>query len=259
MRMLLAVAPLVLLAAVLVPACSQQCPHSDGKEFSKPSSPRTLEGTLVYHDGIRKWFELKLDQPHCGQPSIQLTPAGDDWTALEVLRSCRVRSKGVLDLSPTGYYSLDTYQAVEKIEPIEPCTRQPPIPAEPKSKPDPKIRAYRVDMHVDYSPGDHPIQFRATSAGRDLRPWQAYASYFLTGGFVLYGRCGEGFVVDRVFGPPQASPQHSTERGDPSDQATYDPESASTSGITDLHLSYTCVRTLPRSRTPSAAHPPARP
>jgi hypothetical protein len=91
-------------------------------------------------------------------------------------------------------------------------------------------------MYIKYVPGDHPITFRITSSGRDLNPWQAYASYLLTGGFVLYGHCGEGFVVDRVFGAPEAKPSHFD------DMAAFDPESAAASGKTDLYLSYTCVR-----------------
>jgi|ERR1035437_160768 hypothetical protein len=97
-------------------------------------------------------------------------------------------------------------------------------------------------MHVDYEPGDHPVVFRVLSSGKELRPWQEYASYFLTGGFVLYGYCGEGFVVDKVFGTPQATPQHFEEPHSPDDAAIFDPESAATAGKKDLHLGYTCVR-----------------
>ena len=90
-------------------------------------------------------------------------------------------------------------------------------------------------MHVNYEPGDHPIIFRVSSAGKELQPWQAYASYSLTGGYVLYGYCADGFVVDKVFGTPQAKPTLI-------DTALFDPESAAVSGKTDLHLGYTCVR-----------------
>ncbi len=206
-----------------------------------------MEGRLVFHDSIRRWFELKLDQPQCGQTSIELVRekhafAPGDRTPLEVLRGCRVRSSGVIDFAPTGYYSLDTYQAVDQIEPVGTCAQQLPFPDYPKSKPDKTVRRFRVDMYVDYEPGDHPITFHVSSAGKELRPWQAYASYMLTGGFVLYGYCGEGFVVDRVFGTPQATPQHFEEPRTPEDAAMFDPESAAASGKKDLHLGYTCVR-----------------
>lgn len=223
-------------------ALAQQCPQESATGPTTASEVRALEGRLIFRNGIRKWFELKLDQPQCKQNSIQLIARGDDWTAIEVLRGCRVRSKGVIDFSPTGYYSLDTYQAVDQIEPVGECARQPPLPDYPKEKPDKSIRAYRVDMHVRYDSGDHPIIFHVSSAGKSLRPWQAYANYSLTGGFVLYGECGEGFVVDKVFGTPQAKPSHFEEPRTPGDRAMFDPESAAASGKKDLHLGYTCVR-----------------
>jgi hypothetical protein len=126
---------------------------------------------------------------------------------------------------------------VDQIEPVGACARQSPFPAYSKAKPSSSIRGYKVDMYVNYRPGDHPIIFRASSAGRTLRPWQAYVSYSLTGGFVLYGHCGEGFVVDKVFGTPEARPSNFDD-----DMAAFDPESAAAAGKKDLHLGYTCVR-----------------
>jgi hypothetical protein len=117
-----------------------------------------------------------------------------------------------------------------------------PFPDYSKTKPDKSIRKYQVDMHINYASGDDPIIFRVSTAGKGLSPWQAYASYWLTGGFVLYGRCGEGFVVDKVFGTPQANPSHFDEPRNPDDMAAFDPGSAAASGRTDLHLGYTCVR-----------------
>lgn len=202
-----------------------------------------MEGELVFHDSIRKWFELKLDRPQCGQPSIELVRIQRKWGPLEVFRGCRVRSTGIIGFSSTGYYSLDLFQDVKDIEPADTCTPQPPFPDYPKAKPDKSVREYRVDMDVNYAPGDHPIIFRVSTGGKDLHPWQAYASYMLTGGFVLYGYCGKGFVVDKVFGTPQANPDHFEEPRTPEDAAMFDPESAAASGKTDLHLGYTCVRT----------------
>lgn len=97
-------------------------------------------------------------------------------------------------------------------------------------------------MHVDYRSGDHPITFHVWNGAQELRPWQAYASYWLTGGFVLYGRCSEGFVIDEVFGTPQAHPMHFDDPRTPSDMAAFDPESAAASGKWDLQLGYTCIR-----------------
>jgi hypothetical protein len=223
-------------------ALAQECPQTNPTGPTVASEVRTLEGRLIFHEGIRRWFELKLDQPQCGETSIELVRGQRDWTPLEVLRGCRVRSKGALDLAATGYYSLDTYQFVDEIESVGTCALQSPFPDYSKARPDKSIRGYRVDMQVNYRPGDHPILFRVSRAGKTLRPWQAYASYFLTGGFVLYGSCGEGFVVDKVFGTPEANPTHFDEPRTSADKAMFDPESAAAAGKKDLHLGYTCVR-----------------
>ncbi len=195
---------------------------------------------LVFRNDIRGWFELKLDEPQCGQTSIQLIRTKGDHTQLQVLRGCRVQSKGIIDESPTGYYTLDLFQDVEEITAVGSCVLQAPFPDYSHAKPDMAVSDYRVDMYVNYEPGDHPIVVRVTNAGKELKPWHAYASHFLTGGFVLYGYCGEGFVVDKVFGTPQANPSHFAGPRTSDDRATFDAEGAA--GIKHLTLTYTCVR-----------------
>jgi hypothetical protein len=221
------------------PLLAQPCPQA---EPDGQSEVRTLEGELVFHDDIRGWFELKLDHPQCGEKSIQLVWGERNGRSLEILRGCRIRSRGNLGFSPTGYYSLAVFQSVVDVESVGACVRQPPFPDFSGVKPDKKVEDYRVEMHVNYEPGDHPIRFSISSLGRELRPWQAYANYLLTGGFVLYGMCAEGFVVDKVFGTREAKPSHFDERGTSSDMAMYDPETAAASGKKDLLLGYTCVR-----------------
>ena len=233
---------LALVACAVVPIFGQECPRTSATGVPVASKIRTFEGRLVFHNGIRKWFELKLDQTQCGQNSTELVPKDQTLTPLEVLRGCRVKARGAITYPLTGYYSLETYLAVEQIESIDACTKQEPFPDYSKAKPDKAIRKYRVDMQVDYEPGDRPIVFRVSSGGKELRPWQAYASYELTGGFVLYGHCGEGFVIDQVFGTPQAGPSHFDNPRTIADMAAFDPESAAASGIKELHLGYTCVR-----------------
>ncbi len=230
--------------ALLIPTAvsfGQACPQrSEGPTV--PSEVRTLEGQLVFHDGIRKWFELKLDEPQCGQGSIELVGSDQSGARIEILRGCRVSSRGPIDISLTGYFSLSLYQQVGLIEPVGACERQAPFQDSSKVKPDKAIRAYRVDMRVNYEPGDHPVVFRVTDGRKELRPWQAYANYDLTGGFVLYGRCGDGFVVDKVFGTPEAHPLHFDSPGSPWDMAAFDPESVAATGRKDMQLGYTCVR-----------------
>ena len=240
MRCSLLVWALVLPSAVF--ASEQACPQYSKTGPSVPTEVRTLEGQLVFHDSIRKWFELRFDEPQCGQASIQLVQGERAAIPMELLRGCRVRSRGAIDFASTGYYSLGMYQDVRVIESMGACKRQAPFPDYSKAKPDKAIRAYRVDMHVNYEPGDHPIAFRVTSSGKELQPWQAYASYWLTGGFVLYGRCGDGFVVDEVFGTLEAHPGHFDDPRSSGDMAMFDPESAAVAGKKDLQLGYTCVR-----------------
>ena len=220
----------------------QECPSPSTTGPSIPSQVRTLEGRLVFHDDIRGWFELRLKTPQCGQTSIQLLPVENNSVKLQIIRGCIVKSSGPIDFSSTGYYSSDVFQDVQKIEPIGPCLKQTPFPVHAEVKPDKYISAYTVDMRINYTPGDHPIVFRVRSGRRELRPWQAYAHYMLTGGFVLYGFCGEGFVIDTVFGTPQANPSHFGDPGSSDDMAAFDPESAAQSGKRDLRLGYTCVR-----------------
>ena len=237
--MIRCIAVMVFGFCAVLPAWGQQCPRPDADTVSQPSAARGLEGTLLFHNGLRQWFELKLAQPQCGQVSVQLIMKENvDETPLEVLRGCRVKSTGALDFSPTGYYSLDLFQAVEQINAVAPCRRQPPLPLPPAAKPDQAVRKYRVDMFVNDGPGDHPIVFRIHSGKKELRPWQAYASYWLTGSFVLYGSCGDGFSVDQVFGTASANPQVI-------DVAAFDlsgPEGPAAAGHRKLHLGYTCVR-----------------
>jgi len=238
---LVAAASLLLVCAVL-PVRGQQCPTENGS-----SESRTLEGKLIYHDGLRKWFELKMDRPECGQESIELLHGGGAFApgrpaGLETFGSCRVRTKGVLCGPASGYYTLDLNQSVEEIEVVGECRKHPPLPDFSNAKPDKSIRSYRVGMTIDYEQADRPISFRVTSGGKELQPWQAYASYWLTGGYVLYGYCAKGFAVDRVFGNAEATPQHFEERGSPNDAALFGPDDTPGVANKKLQLGYTCMR-----------------
>jgi hypothetical protein len=194
---------------------------------------RTLQGRLIFHDGIQAWFELKLDQPQCGEASIELFE--QDSNSLAVLRGCRVQSHGALIFSARG----NIRQIVERIESLGKCVRRAPFPDFSGVKPDKPVHEYRVEMHVN---GSRPIVFTVSQAARSLRPWQVYASYLLTGGSILYGMCGEGFVVDKIFGaPPEANLGHFDEAQRSNDMATFDLEAAAF-GKKDLHLGFTCVR-----------------
>jgi hypothetical protein len=242
-RGLVAIAVFVLLLACGADrACAQECPQIDANGDSSESEIRTLRGLLIFHDGVRQWFELRMDRPECGDRSIQLMKSDDKSRSIEVLRGCHVVSTGRIAFSPTGYYSLNTFQNVEKIAPEASCVRQKPLPDAVDAKPDKLIRAYTVNMHLYDGAADQPIIFHVWGAGRELRPWQAYVSYLLTGGRVLYGHCAEGFVVDKIFGPKEADPMHFLDPKTPGDMAAFNPEGAAAMGKRDLHLGYTCIR-----------------
>lgn len=239
-----------LAAAMLGMAASagaQQCPRQDAAGFH-PSARRSLEGRLAYHDGIRKWFELKLDTPACGLSSVQLTRTEGGWAELAGLRGCRVRTEGAIEEATTGYYSLDFFVEVKKIEPLGGCMRQPPLadfavePPRARQKLDPALESYSVSMLLHTGDPDRPIEFVVTHGGVALTPWQEYANYWLTGGSILYGQCAEGYYVDTVLGPSEAHPTHSTERMADGDTASFDPESAAAAGKKELELGFTCKR-----------------
>jgi hypothetical protein len=123
---------MLLLSCCALGLAGQQASQSAVKEPDISPRVQTLSGQLVYHDGIRKWFELKLDRAQSGQGSIQLISAGQNWKQIEVLRDCRVRSRGLVFLSPTGPYSSGEYsleytQSAQHIELVETCTLKPPI------------------------------------------------------------------------------------------------------------------------------------
>jgi hypothetical protein len=225
----------IVLAAFVTEPLFAQCPPPE--PAGGESETRTLQGRLIFHDGIRTWFELKLDQSQCGQTSIQLVRGGEK--PLEVLRGCRIKSQGVLRFRATGYILLDVYQNVEQIESVGKCVRQAPFPDFSGVKPDQSVREYRVEMHVN---GSRPIILTVSEAGHSLRPWQVYASYFLTGVFILEGMCGEGLAVDKVFGTPQANPARSGEARSSTATAIFDLDRAAAAGKRDLHLGFTCVR-----------------
>jgi hypothetical protein len=233
---------LPLVACGINRAFGEDCQEpADLNNLEFASQIRTLEGRLIFHNGLRQWFELKLDKPQCGQDSIQLMRFKGSPRDLQVLRGCQVKSSGPVGLSPTGYYSLDIFQDVKTIASIGACSRQPPFPDYSGANPDGTVRGYRVDMHVIY-PGDYPVTFHVSSDGKELRPWQAYVDYLLTGGFVLFGRCAKGFVVDEVFGTPSANPGHFLDPRTPEDMADFDPFGSWQAGHSDMHLGYTCIR-----------------
>ena len=101
-----------------------------------------------------------------------------------------------------GFLTERADQTVDKIEAAPNCIRQAAFPDYSKAKPDPSIHSYRVAIRIEYQ-GDH-IAITARSGDRILTPWQAYASYQLTGDFGLYAYCAGDFYVAHFTVTPEA-------------------------------------------------------
>jgi hypothetical protein len=192
------------------PAPAQSCPKENPNGPSIPSTTRTLNGTIVYHDALRQGIGLLLDSPACGQSEIELYASGktdaqteSNQRRLETLRGCKAKVTGPLDLAPTGYYSTDIFQNVDEAESDVSCIPQPPLPDFSRTKPNPAIHSYQAKLTVS-SLGEGSIHGEARSNGRLLTPWQAYVHLFLTGGFVLYGSCADDLRLSHVSGTPAA-------------------------------------------------------
>lgn len=115
------------------------------------------------------------------------------------------KCKAIWDFLAPVITPLPIYMNVEKKTVEGPCSLKPKVPTYWNAKPQRGIRRYRVAMSIHYR-GDGGVTARVTSAGRELRPWQAYASYMLTGGYVFYGYCAKGYSMTRMQGPPVAKP-----------------------------------------------------
>ena len=241
MRALVTAFALLLIAAPA--ARAQTCPKENPNGPSIESVPRTLKGTVVYHNEIRQWFGLQMDGPVCGVNEIQLLQGGGAFEvdesnahALEVFRGCRVTVQGPLGIPGTGYYSAEVYQNVDKIVPDQDCLLKAQLADYSKARPDRSIRSYRVSMRLDYRARGGSIVINAQSGNRLLSPWQAYASYWLTGGYVLYAYCADGFDLTHFAGTPEAKPWLID------NYITMDPEGAAQKHVTQLRLDYTCRR-----------------
>lgn len=222
---------------------AQSCPKENPNGPSKESQSRTLTGKVVYHYEIRQWFGLQLDTSVCGETEIQLLQGGgafevDESNAhqIEIYRGCRVTVHGSLGIPGTGYYSANLYQNVEKIDSEKGCVLKSFLPDYSKAKPNRTIRNYRVSMRFDYSARGGHININARSGDRNLSPWQAYADYWLTGGYALYAHCATGFDIGSFKGTPEAKPWLID------NEIAMDPESAAEEHIRWITLDYTCRR-----------------
>jgi len=233
----------VFLSLATTAVLAQPCPKENPNGPSFESESRTLTGKVVFHDEIRQWFGLQLVTPICGLQEIQLLQGGgafevDESNAqeIETYRGCKVTVQGPLGIPGTGYYSANLYQNVDKITPSPGCILKPPFPDYSKARPSPSIHSYRVYMRIDYATRGGHIVIAAQSGNKPLTPWQTYARYTLTGGYVFYAYCADGFEITHFTGTPAAKPWLIDK------EIAMDPETAASRHINHLRLDYVCRR-----------------
>lgn len=227
---------IVFVSSTLI-AKSQDCPKEDPKGPSIPSEVRQLSGVVEYHDNIRQWTSLSLAKPVCGTHKIQLLDDDVGATAtISRFRGCRVQVTGKLDTPSTGYYSESLFFLVDSIRPTGNCAIKQSLPLQFTGGPASELDRYHVAMRIDYRPDGGHVLMSAYARGRSLRPWQRYASYYVTGLFGFYAYCGDGFTLEKLKGNPEAHPWILD------GYAAFDPESAAQKGVRILHISYICKR-----------------
>jgi len=197
---------LAVFVAFLLVGCAraESCPTHTGEA----SEESILHGRLLYHDDLRQWLGVKLDQVACGQREIQLVFA--DSGALrkaKALRGCAVTVNGKLYESPTGYYSAPLAMSDARLSPDPSCHPSPVDPDLSIVSIPQDVRTYNVSITIDYHGKGH-VQVRVWRDQKKqipLNPWQAYAHYLLTGGqdFIWFG-CRAGFRLSRVALSPRS-------------------------------------------------------
>ena len=110
------VSVMLLLCATSAWGQMEQCKTSADAQENQAVVQQSLRGRLVFKSGLRSWFELKLDEPYCGQKSLQLIADDQSKMPLESFRHCHVETKGAIYIPDTGYYSAEYFQAVTAIK-----------------------------------------------------------------------------------------------------------------------------------------------
>jgi hypothetical protein len=183
---------------------AQVCPPGYGslsKMHAKEVS--SLHGKLIYHEDLWQWHELKLDNKTCDSESVEVFSGKIDEKQAHRYRNCSVTITGRL-FFPNAGSALSLAIDADKIQPDRDCK---PHPVDDLSKvPIPKtVRDYIVTIQVDYINSHTDVKIRQSAQGTTLlTPWQAYASYYLTGGrTVIWFDCAEGFDVIKASQIPK--------------------------------------------------------
>jgi len=175
---------------------AQVCPSGYGslaKEHAKEVS--SLHGKLIYHEDLWQWHELELDKKTCDSESVEVFSGKTDEKQVHRYRDCSVTITGRL-FFPNAGFVLGLAIDADKIQPDRDCR---PHPVEDLSKvPIPEtVGGYIVIIQVDYGNDHTDVKIRQSAQSATLlTPWQAYASYYLTGGrTVIWFDCAEEFDI----------------------------------------------------------------
>jgi hypothetical protein len=185
---------------------AQVCPSGSGslaKEHAKEVS--SLHGKLIHHENLWQWHSLELDKKTCDWESVEVFSGKIDEKQIHRYRDCGVTITGRL-FFPNAGFVLGLAIDADKIQPDRDCK---PYPVEDLSKaPIPKtVRDYIVNIQVDYSNNHTDVKIRQSAQSMTLlTPWQAYASYYLTGvGTVIWFDCAKGFDVIKANQIPKGN------------------------------------------------------
>lgn len=185
---------------------AQACPEHDGNGFAEAAMASTLHGTLQVHNDLRHWLGLKLDATVCKKDEVQLIfSKSASRREAETMRGCTVTGTGKLFESPTAYYSEELAVADAELKPDPSCHRTP-------AEPDPStisipgtLKSYRASINVDYQGKGH-VEVRVwpgKSESVQLKPWQTYVRYTLTGGQdVIWFNCQKDFSIKDITQTP---------------------------------------------------------
>jgi len=188
-------------------ASGQNCPLTQERGPGEASAPSTLRGTLVFHDELRQWLGLQLEQQACGEADVQLIFSdAKAWRIAESFRGCAISATAKLFDSPTGYYSAQIAMADPELKP-DPSCHPFPIRPDPTSAPIPKdVKSFRASITVDYRGKGHvAVQVWDAASKQPLEPWQAFVHYHLTGGTdVMWFGCHADFKIGDMTQAPKS-------------------------------------------------------
>lgn len=194
---------LLLLLVALDAAAGQSCPAENGPNAGDAPEPSTLHGKLVFHNDLRGWLGLKLDNPACGDSEIQLAFNEANERRAMSLRGCKVTAAGKIFETATGYWSARLAITDAHLLADQSCKPHPLLPDYSKATPR-ELKSYYAEITVDYK--HQPVQVAVwadRTKQKKVAPSHAYIHASFSGApDVLWIRCAEGFVASSATQNP---------------------------------------------------------